>query len=235
MENNSCCTVGRDMIADKLTTNLAPALRSEQTLSRQFSTEGMVWLDGGAFLMGSDDQSFPSDGEGPIRSVTVSPFWIDTCAVTNEQFAAFVAATGYVTEAERFGWSFVFHLFLPTGHPPTRSVPEAPWWRQVFGANWRKPEGTHSDVANRMNHPVVHVSWNDAVAYAAWCGKRLPTEAEWEYAARGGLVQKRFPWGDRLLVNGRHRCNIWQGRFPSINTGKGWVYWNVSGGSISAE
>lgn len=180
----------------------------------------MVHLDGGTFLMGSTDPSFPQDGEAPIREVILPPFWIDTCAVTNEQFAAFVTETGYTTEAERFGWSFVFHLFLPAEHPPTRSVQGAPWWRQVFGANWRQPEGGPSGIAKRMNHPVVHVSWNDAVAYANWCGKRLPTEAEWEFAARGGLVQKRFPWGDRLVVNGKHRCNIWQGKFPTANTKK---------------
>ena len=170
--------------------------------------------------MGSPDPTFPADGEGPVREVTLSPFWMDAYAVTNAQFAAFVTATGYQTEAERFGWSFVFYGFLPPNAPPTRAVPEAPWWRQVFGACWNHPEGPRSSVDARLNHPVVHVSWNDAVAYANWAGKRLPTEAEWEYAARGGLEQKLYPWGDRLVPNKKHRCNIWQGTFPTNNTAK---------------
>ena len=180
----------------------------------------MVLLEGGPFLMGSDDGTFPSDGEGPVREVVLSPFRIAEHAVTNAEFRAFVEATGYESEAAGFGWSFVFHLFLPPDHPPTRAVQEAPWWRQVFGADWRHPEGPGSSIDERLDHPVVHVSWNDAVAYADWAGARLPTEAEWEYAARGGLVQKRYPWGDRLVPDKRHRCNIWQGTFPNSNTVK---------------
>ena len=188
-------------------------------------TDDMIRLDGGSFLMGTDyKKGFPSDGEGPIREIHLRPFWIDPYSVTNRRFAAFVDATGYETEAERFGWSYVFFQFLPEDHPPTRAVPEAPWWRQVFGADWRHPEGPHSNLTERQNHPVVHISWNDALVFAAWEGKRLPTEAEWEYAARGGLKQKRYPWGDRLLNNGKHQCNIWQGEFPNRNSGAdGWL------------
>jgi formylglycine-generating enzyme len=184
---------------------------------------GMVRIPAGPFLMGSEDQdAFPDDGEGPVREVRVSEFYIDAKAVTNAQFAAFVKATRYVTEAERFGWSFVFSQFV-TGeavrHVMDGSVPQAPWWLAVQGADWRHPRGPGSDVARRQNHPVVHVSWHDAGAYAAWAGKRLPTEAEWEKAARGGLVRARFPWGNEFTPRGQHRCNTWQGVFPRRNTG----------------
>jgi formylglycine-generating enzyme required for sulfatase activity len=178
----------------------------------------MVSLPGGAFVMGSDDRlAYPEDGETP-REVELSPFMIDPCAVSNAEFAGFVAASGYVTDAERFGWSFVFGGSLPDGFPPTRAVAAAPWWRQVYGADWRHPEGTPSDLLRRESHPVVHVSFNDALSYCAWVGKRLPTEAEWEFAARGGLAQAAFPWGDEREPEGEHRMNVWQGQFPNQNT-----------------
>jgi formylglycine-generating enzyme required for sulfatase activity len=179
----------------------------------------MVLLEGGEFLMGSEDRfAYPGDGEGPVRRVRVEPFRIDACAVSNAQFATFVDETGYVTETERFGWSFVFAGLLPHDFPPTRGVVEAPWWRQVEGADWRRPEGQHSDLDGRLDHPVVHVTWNDAQAFCVWSGKRLPTEAEWEYAARGGLDERVFPWGDELVPAGEHRMNVWQGTFPNENT-----------------
>ena len=207
----SCCTASRD-------TNNRNVVTSQ---SASGSTNGMVLLEGGSFLMGTDYKNgFPSDGEGPVREVELDPFWIEPFSVTNDQFSKFVAETNYKTEAESFGWSFVFHLFLPKNFPPTRAVPGSAWWRQVFGADWRHPEGPQSNIKGRENHPVVHISWNDAVRYANWSGKRLPTEAEWEYAARGGLKQKKYPWGDSLLRNGKHQINIWQGKFPDKNTGK---------------
>ena len=181
--------------------------------------DGMVLLPGGTFLMGSDDpQGYSADGEGPIRQVRVDPFWIGRTAVSNAEFDAFVRTTGYVTEAEKFGWSFVFAGLLLDSIPPTRAVTAAPWWRQIYGATWRHPEGMQSSVDDRLDHPVVHISWNDARVYCRWAEARLPTEAEWEYAARGGLEQRRYPWGDDLTPDGEHRMNVWQGRFPTLNT-----------------
>ena len=145
--------------------------------------------------------------------------------MTNAQFATFVKDTGYVTGAEEFGVSAVFHLAF-SGDPRdvVSRAAGTPWWLAVRGASWRHPEGRGSDVTRRQNHPVVHVSWYDAEAYAAWAGKRLPSEAEWEYAARGGLAGARFAWGDDLTPRGRWMCNIWQGTFPTVNTlDDGWL------------
>jgi len=183
------------------------------------SGASMVRLPGGAFLMGSEDpDGFPADGEGPVRPVTLSAYGIDRHATTNAGFAEFVDATGYRTDAERYGWSFVFAGLLPPGYPLLSAVTQAPWWRQVYGADWQHPEGPTSSLTERMDHPVVHVSWNDAAAYCRWAGRRLPTEAEWEYAARGGLAQARYAWGDELAPDDRWMCNIWQGTFPTDNT-----------------
>jgi formylglycine-generating enzyme required for sulfatase activity len=180
----------------------------------------MMHIAAGPFWMGSEDpDTFPDDGEGPVRQVHVSGFHIDPKAVTNAQFAAFSKATGWQTDAERFGWSYVFHQFVTDrGAVMDGAVPQAPWWLAVEGATWRTPEGPGSDIGDRPHHPVVHVSWRDATAYAHWAGKRLPTEAEWEKAARGGLDRARFPWGDELTPRGQYRCNTWQGRFPAVNT-----------------
>ena len=185
-------------------------------------TKRMVEIPGGSFEMGTDDDvGFPADGEGPRRTVELDPFYVDRHQVTNAEFAQFVRDTGYTTDAERFGWSFVFRDFVGPKQRPhvLDAVDPASWWLAVEGANWLRPEGPGSSVLeDRLKHPVVHVSWRDAVEYATWKGKRLPTEAEWECAARGGLVGKRFPWGNELRPDGEHRCNIWQGSFPDENT-----------------
>lgn len=184
------------------------------------SAGGLVAVPSGAFLMGTEDaDGFPADGEGPVREVVVESFAIDPYCVSNAAFAAFVDDTGYRTDAERFDWSYVFARFVSARLRKRSPRPEqAPWWCAVPGAYWRQPEGPDSDVNDRWEHPVVHVSWNDAQAYCAWARRRLPTEAEWECAARGGLRQARYPWGDELEPEGEHRCNIWQGQFPVRNT-----------------
>ena len=164
------------------------------------------------------DEGYPEDGETPVHEVRVSGYLMDATTVTNSQFATFVKATGHVTDAERYGSSAVFHLDVAarTGDVLGRAA-GAPWWVAVRGADWRHPEGPLSDISRLQNHPVVHVSHNDATAYAAWAGKRLPTEAEWERAARGGSEGLRFPWGDELRPRGKWMCNIFQGRFPGSN------------------
>ncbi len=213
----SCCSPARP-------NSPAPAPQTLPKAEAGLATGDMVALGGGRFLMGTDyPQGFPLDGEGPVRPVVVSPFRMDRTPVTNQQFAEFAQATAYQTDAEQFGWSFVFWAHLPVERfheLVADTVEAAPWWCQVFGASWRAPEGPGSDTASRENYPVVHMSHRDASAYAAWAGKRLPTEAEWEYAARGGLEQKLYPWGDELTPEGRHLCNIWQGRFPMHDAGE---------------
>src|SRR3982750_2619212 len=189
---------------------------SPTTIQRRWSS-----LLGGTFHMGSADKRFVEDGEGPVRPVTLSPFAIACHAVSNLQFGDFVRATSYTTDAERFGWSFVFEGLLPEDikrNVGSRAA-ETPWGVPVPHAYWAQPEGPSSTILDRLDHPVVHVSWNDARAYCQWSRTRLPTEAEWEMAARGGLQQAIYPWGDELTPAGEHRCNIWQGDFPDHNNG----------------
>jgi formylglycine-generating enzyme len=189
-------------------------------------THGMVYIPGGTFWMGSEKGG---PDERPVREVTLDGFWMDKHPVTNRQFERFIRESGYVTIAERRPDPEDFpgvpaELLVPGSvvfSPPPGEVSlnnHHAWWRYVPGASWRHPEGPGSGIQGREDHPVVHVSWHDAAAYAQWAGKRLPTEAEWEYAARGGLDRQPFMWGEELVPNGQWQANIWQGRFPNENT-----------------
>ena len=175
-------------------------------------------ISAGWFLMGSDSKNvFPGDGEGPVRNIYVDDFSISAKCITVGEFARFVEDTKYRTEAETFGWSFCFFDQIQDSDY-LEVVKEASWWVKTERAFWNLPDGHNVAIKNFLKHPVTHVSWNDANAFCKWSKTRLPTEAEWEYAARGGLEQKIFPWGDEFLVEGKINCNIFQGKFPSDNT-----------------
>jgi formylglycine-generating enzyme len=190
---------------------------------------GMVWIPGGQFWMGTDDSHMPDTK--PWHRVYVDGYWMDRAEVTNEQFAQFAKATGYVTVAERKPRAEDFPsappenlvagsvVFAPPGHSVTLNN-HLQWWSYAPGANWRHPQGPASDIQGRMNHPVVHIAYPDAVAYCKWAGKRLPTEAEFEFASRGGLDRKRYAWGDEFMPGGKHMANTFQGHFPDTNTGE---------------
>lgn len=174
------------------------------------------------FQMGNGHQhhGFDVDNEGPQTAVSTPDFYMSETVVTNEMFYRFVMDTGYVTEAERLGKSFVFQGLITDENlgKVTASETDMTWWLDVEDANWRKPEGPGSKITDKMDHPVVQVTWNDANAYCKWAGGRLPTEAEWEVAARSGHEGLEYQWGNELIVNGQYQANIWQGEFPSFNT-----------------
>jgi formylglycine-generating enzyme required for sulfatase activity len=179
----------------------------------------LVALGAGTFTMGADDGPHPQDGEGPSRQVTLDTFSIAPLTVTNAQFRQFVHETGYKTVAEHAGKSFVFDMLLPDEARERAPALQAPWWCEIAGACWHLPEGSHGkSITTRADHPVVHIALPDAQAYCDWAGLCLPTEAQWEYAARGGLDAQPFPWGDALEPDGNHRSNVWQGTFPHTNS-----------------
>ncbi len=208
---------------------LLSALISACGDSRPKSPEGMVYIPGGEYTRGLEHPMMPE--AAPLHKVRISPFFTDATEVTNSDFAKFVDATGYKTVAERpinpEDYPGVDPALLVPGslvivspaHPVNLSN-YSQWWRYVPGASWKHPEGPESNLEGRENHPVVHIAWEDATAYAEWTGKRLPTEAEWEYAARGGLSQAEFAWGNDARPDGKIMANTFQGNFPHNNTGE---------------
>lgn len=212
MQGKSCC-VPRKASATPASQPVPQAKRSgEQVFD-------LCDIPGGSALVGTNRTLIPLDEETPCRNVELKPFRIMQTAVTNSLFAKFIEDTGYKTEAERIGWSFVFYHQLPDDFPATEATVGTEWWRKVEGACWHKITGPEAPTVLHEDHPVVHVSWNDARAFSEWAGGRLPTEAEWEHAARGGLGDVMFPWGNTEPDDHKNLpCNIWQGNFPNENT-----------------
>lgn len=216
---SGCCGPGTASLNRDRHLELALAIEPAPRPIRESIRRDLVEVPGGFFDMGARTSTFPGDLDSPRRKVRVSPFLIAATTVTNEDFARFVEHSHYRTVAEREGWSFVFHLLLSNPEQWTQGPVGLPWWRKVNGASWAAPEGPGSDWRDRPDHPAVHICWYDALAYCIWAGVRLPREAEWERAARGGHARRKFPWGNALVHDGRHMMNTWQGAFPVENSG----------------
>ncbi|MEP4195152.1 MAG: formylglycine-generating enzyme family protein [Aliishimia sp.] len=212
----TCCAPARGPQSSPLVPDIQPA----QTVP---SIETAL-IPGGKAVLGTRAPAIPEDGESPARTQKVKPFRIGVTTITNAQFAAFIDETGYITEAERFGWSFVFHTDVPEDVGDTLGIDGLEWWRRVNGAQWRSPNGPNTEAAAIADHPVTQVSWSDASAYARWAKGRLPTEIEWEHAARGGRGDVPYPWGTASPNDeDSFPCNIWQGQFPLKDTAAdGW-------------
>jgi len=230
----SCCT---SSVPDRFSTSKNNVSATDkQTLGGILSNhENMVWIEGGTFSMGADNEQGRQD-EYPKHPVELKGFYMDITEVTNEQFAAFVNATGYITTAEKdVNWEDIKNqlpagtpqpppemlkaaslVFIPTAQP-VNMQDYSQWWQWTQGANWKHPKGAGSDLVGKEKFPVVHVSWDDASAYCKWAGKRLPTEAEWEFAARGGVNNNIYTWGNTNVDSGAAKCNYWQGSFPNKN------------------
>lgn len=213
MSASACCqpTAGR---TSARAPTPAGGAKAQVEMGRQAARCDCVKIPGGQGLIGTNDPQIAGDFEGPARRKKLSTFWMERGAISIAQFAQFVDATGYRTQAENFGWSFVFHTHVPGGAEGTEGVAGLEWWRRIDGADWAHPQGPQGNTP-AADLPVTHIAWEDARAYAEWAGGRLPKEAEWEHAARGGLGDVRFPWGDKEPDDhGHFPCNIWQGDFP---------------------
>ena len=212
--NDSCCSPQRPETS-------SGATRQEFSTAALLSSTNFVSIPAGEFLMGTDETFYPTDGEGPSRSIWLDEFKISKFSVSNSEFAKFIEATGYVTEAETYGWSYVFKGFIDetTASKQLAGIASsAPWWLAIEGAYWFRPFGGSQTIEALLDHPVVHVTHTDALEFCRWSGYKLPTEAQWEKASRGGLNEKLFPWGDELLEGQQHNTNIWQGEFPESNS-----------------
>lgn len=222
-----CCApdehrFGKDRDAGFLKAAMQVPLASEVTQKELRSR--LKPIPGGIFEMGTRRSSFADDLDSPRRKVKLSGYRMSPTAVTNAEYAHFVSETGYETVAEQEGWSFVFHLLLDDATKYTEFPASVPWWRKVDGSCWSAPEGPGSDITSRGDHPVVHIAWYDALAYCNWSGLLLPTEAQWERAARGGIANRKFPWGDELMPGGKYAMNTFQGQFPMHNSADdGWI------------